>query len=269
MFNPSSFEINLVKGDPSVASSFSQLGTFMVKYKMPAVVTDPMFIDGVLFEKIKCGDRFKVICAVDFDGGKGYAGEKFRNLPRSAVSADGFDILISARKLESEMYNELNDICRFIRENLSQTKEIRWTLGLRARTYDAMKLAMPAIKKFPPQFVRTTHLNLPDVSLETHLKDVEFIRSYTGAAIKVGGGLTVSVVEALSNKVSRFDVTLAQAQKLIRQSEMPKPVEKVIADDLAKVKPYDLPSEEAEDADLVKEISDAELAADIPPPEAE
>ena len=221
MFNPTSFEINLVKSDPTVVSSFSQLGTFMVKYKMQALVTDPVFLDGVLFEKIKCGDRFKVICAVDFNGGKGYAGEKFKTLPRSVVSADGFDILISARKLESEVYNELQDLSKFIRENLGQTKEIRWTLGLRSRSYDIMKIAMPSVKKFPAQFIRTDHSNTPDVSLETHLKDVEFIRGYTGAAIKVCGGLTVPIIEALGNKVARFDMTLAQAQKLIRQWEAP------------------------------------------------
>ena len=221
MFNlPHQLEVNISKG-ATAPQDLSGLGTFVVKHGIQAIVTDPEFIEVLFADRIRLGciGRYKIICAVDFDRGSNFALTKLRSLPVNALAADGFDILLSSRRPDKEAYNELKSIYEFIRENLDQMKEVRWTLDLQNRPYEDMINYMPYLGKFPATLIRTSGACLQnEVEVSKHIIDVEFVRQYVGAPVKVGGGLTYTALDELSSvaKVAHFDVTVTQARRIFK-----------------------------------------------------
>jgi|APFre7841882654_1041346.scaffolds.fasta_scaffold103374_2 hypothetical protein len=222
MFNMShKFEVNALRGSVSPGDLVG-LGTFAMKHGIQAIVTDPEFIEALFADRLRlgCMNRYKIICAVDFDKGKNSALSKFRSLPTNALAADGFDILLSAKRPDKESYNELKVITEFIREMMDPLKEIRWTLDFRARSYEDVKSIMPYLKKFPATYIRTAGAYITnEVPLETHLKDVEFIRQSVGTPIKVGGGLDFKTVTSLVGKAAAFDATATQIRRILRAAD--------------------------------------------------
>jgi hypothetical protein len=220
MINPDCFEINLMRG-ATAAIDMKNLGIFAMKNGITTVVTDPSFCEIVLMDRLRLGAmlKYKVICTVDFENGKNFALQKFRSLPRGALGADGFEILLTPVRNDQEAFNELKSITEFIKENLSPTKEIRWCFGFRTRSYEAMEPFMQYLSKYPASYLRTDHnMMTSGISLEDHQKDIEFIRTYNAMPIKVSdGAVSLDALEALNPKVPRFDVTLGQATRLVRQ----------------------------------------------------
>ena len=93
-------EINVTA--KTVAADIGQLSTFVVKNRVPVVVTDPQFLETITLDRLKFGGgrtgrlAYKIICTVDFPRGKAYALEKLRDLPENVIFlADGFDILLT------------------------------------------------------------------------------------------------------------------------------------------------------------------------------
>lgn len=213
-------EVNLLRNHVAVAD-MNQLGNFLIKYQIPAIVVDPNYIEHVMMERLKVGGKYKIICAVDFDTGRRFAMEKMRPLPRAALGADGFDILLCAGRADKEAYNELKALNDFIRENLGREKEIRWTFGLRVRTQEQMQVFMPYLQQAPAAFLRTDYnFGIPDITAQTHLDDIKYLRQHSGTPIKVGGGgITLKSIEEIGGKASRFDVTIMEARDLIRRAE--------------------------------------------------
>lgn len=235
-------EINVFKGS-TAPQDLSGIGTFAMKHGIQAIVSDPDFIQVLFTDRLRLGclNRYKIICAVDFDRGANFALAKLRSLPSYALSADGFDILLSAKRPDKESYNELKVIDEFI-HNLDQLKEIRWSLDFRSRSHADMASCMPYLIKFPAQFLRTGGAYLQtEVSLDSHLDDIQYIRKSVGTPIKVGGNLNLSTIIALKNRAARFDVTMTQARRILKAADAAdsavenpkqKEVEKVIVDSL-------------------------------------
>lgn len=220
MINPNRFEVNLVRG-ATAAIDMTNLGIFCIKNSIPTVVTDPSFCEIVLMDRLRLGAtlRYKVICTVDFEDDKHFAIQKFRNIPKGALGADGFEILLSPARADKEAYNELKALTDFIKQNLDPTKEIRWCFGFRSRPYEELEAFMQYLPQFPATYLRTDHNMITSgIPLVTHQKDIEFLRTYVGSPIKVSdGAISMENLDALSMKVERFDVTLGQAKRLVQK----------------------------------------------------
>ena len=192
------------------------LATFVIKNRIPAVVVSPEFLEPVLFEKGKKLANFKVICLVGFPDGKGFALEKFRDLPQQSMMADGFEVMLTPGRSDKECLNELRAVTQFIRQ--FGLKELRWAFSFRTVNYDRYEHFLPHILKWPASYVRTDgNLLVPNLSFEDHLLDVEFIRSVIGTPIKISGNVDLGMIESLKKRVARFDVTLDQARDIIRE----------------------------------------------------
>jgi deoxyribose-phosphate aldolase len=202
----------------AAGADINGLSTFVSKNKIPVIVSDPAYIEGVLVERSKFLGQYQVICTVDFPNGKHFASEKMRDLPKAAMLADGFDIMVSAKKTDRESLNELRAISDFILKYVDPTKEIRWVLGLRHREYDDVRNMMSHFKNCPAKFIRTdNHLVLPKIDINSHLLDIEFIKSSVAIPIKLSGNITLTTINETINAVSRYDVSVQQAKEIIKE----------------------------------------------------
>lgn len=210
-------EVNIRRGKTAATDMF-QLSTFLIKSRIPAVVVEPEFVENILIDRSKYVNAYKVICAVDFHNGKHFALEKIRDLPQAALSADGFEILVSPNRPDKESLNELRGLTQFFK-SIDPMKEIRWVLGLRTREIPNLECILEHMRTWPGSFIRTdTNLEIPSLGIDDYIEDIDFIRSKVSTPIKVSGNVDFALINALSDVASRFDVTATQARKIAREA---------------------------------------------------
>jgi hypothetical protein len=208
-------EINIRRG-PTVARDIMGLGILMVKNRMPAVVVDPEFIEPMFFERQRVNAQYKILTTIDFYDGTQYAMDKLRTIPRFCLESDGFEILLSPGRNDSESKNELKAITEFLR-GINPLIDIRWVLGLKNRKYEEVKNCVSHFKEYPCSFVRTnTNTTAPNLGLEKHLFDIEFIKKYYGGQVKVSGNVDLTLIKALPD-IRRFDVSLTQYKGIVKE----------------------------------------------------
>lgn len=216
-------EINVTA--KTVAADIGQLSTFVVKNRVPVVVTDPQFLETITLDRLKFGGgrtgrlAYKIICTVDFPRGKAYALEKLRDLPENVIFlADGFDILLTGGRSDKEVLNELRGLSEFLKK-IDPTKEIRWTLGCRTRDRAETQKMLLNIVKHPGSFIRTDQNLNSQATVRDHLDDVEFIHRTVPTPVKVSGNIDYNAMRTLAQAVERFDLTLAQARSILKEAK--------------------------------------------------
>jgi hypothetical protein len=209
----------------TLAADIGQLSTFIIKNRIPAVVTDSQFLETLTLDRLKFGGgrtgrlAYKIICAVDFPRGKAYALEKLRNLPENVVFlADGFDILLTGGRTDKEVLNELRGLSEFLKK-IDPTKELRWTLGCCTRNRVEIKKMLTNMVKYPGSFIRTDQNLESQVSVDDHLSDIEFIRKVIATPVKVSGNVDYNTMQVLAGSAERFDVTLAKARTILKEAK--------------------------------------------------
>lgn len=209
-------ELNLFDGK-TVVGDMSKMSTFVMKYKIPAVVIDHRYIETALWERTRHSGQFKIICPVDFPHGRHFALEKIRDLPQAALSADGFEIMLSANLSDKECLNELRVITEFFHKSIDPTKELRWVLGYRSRSYESVRAFLPHITKWPVAFIRTdNNLTVPTFDIKKHNADITEIKNYVGCPIKISGNVDLDTINSVP-LARRFDVNMTQARTIIKQ----------------------------------------------------
>lgn len=211
-------EVNLFNSK-SVATDMQQLSNFIIKNRIPVVVTEPDFVENVILDRNKFSPAYKIICAVDFSTGKHYALEKIRDLPRNALLADGFEFRVTHGKSDKESLNELRALTEFIKKTIDPTKEIRWALGLRTVTRDNYDKTIQHMKQWPASFIRTDiNLDSPSATVDAHKDDIGFIRERVALPIKISGNIDYDTMLTLMGRAARFDVTVSQAKRILKDA---------------------------------------------------
>ena len=211
-------EVNVFRGE-TASVDINQLSGFMIKNRIPVVVTEPSFIEPMVLDRSRFNGQYKIICAIDFFDGKHYALEKIRDLMQVAFLADGFDIMITPNRSDKETLNELRALTEFFRA-LNSLKEIRWTLGLRRGSRESIKRALSHMKKWPASYIRTdVNLVSPGIELMNHLDYIAFIRKEISTPIKVCGNIDFQSILALRQKAARFDVSVMQARRIVKSAQ--------------------------------------------------
>lgn len=209
-------EVNIRKG-PNVINDMVSAGQFMVKNQIPTLVTDPTFLDQMIIERARNQGHYKIITIVDYDNGRKYAIDKIKHLPKSIFAGDGLEFALTPNLSEKESLNEMKALSEFTK-SIDQLQEIRWSLGLRSRSTSILNGVMLALKFSPATLVRTdfdvTHIN---ANIMQHNEDIQYIKQFTATPIKVSGN--VDYLMTLNLPAIRFDVSLEQAKKIIRDAQ--------------------------------------------------
>lgn len=207
-------EVNIRKSI-NIAADAADLATFMIKNKIPAVVVDPEFLELIMIERNGYKGPYKVICTVDFETGKAYAMDKLINSPKAIFEADGVEFLLTPNKNDKESLNELKCLHDFMKR-INPLMEVRWVFGFRTRSSEQMKNFYQYLKNFPANYIRTDpNVEVPAITVEQHQKDVNTIKEHVHSPIKVSGNITLDMINKLNN-VSRYDVNVKQAKKIIK-----------------------------------------------------
>lgn len=193
-----------------------RVSEFVVKHSCPAIVTLPQFVAPFMADRSAKRGGYKIIVAVDFENGRNFAMQKLRDLPKDAMSADGFDIMATPNISGIQAQNEVKALKDFI-NSMNPVAEIRWVLDVFNRKDEDVVKHLMAVKACPPNFVRMDRkLTQADAKLD-HVAKYDFIRKHAVTPIKVSGNVTVETMRALmKEKTTRFDVTMSQAMEIAK-----------------------------------------------------
>jgi len=214
----SKLEINLFnpKTNPQFVSDFA------IKYKIPTIVAAPEYIAPLVVHKVTMGGTYRLICALDFPKGTNYAMDKLFRTNPDFVGADGFEILLSTGKTEIESKNEMRAIHGYLKAN-RPLADIRWCLRFHTKSEKELSGILKNMKKFPPSYVRVDqNLESPSINTERFKKDIELIRGFVPYPIKLSGNVDLKVLQQYKDErgVKRFDVTVEQAEAIVRTLKM-------------------------------------------------
>lgn len=190
---------------------------FIVKYKCPAIVVTPELVASAIIDRGILHGRHQVICAVDWPKGTQYMSEKFRGMPADSLTADGYEILLTAMDPDA-ITREVKFLRSFFDMHFNQLVELRFVLGYynQGRTQEQFDAMIGACKSIAaPAMVRTTHLtklSSADGSAQSQQQIVDHIRKVRPMPIKISG--SVNLQSRLGCKAERYACTLDQAIQL-------------------------------------------------------
>jgi hypothetical protein len=192
---------------------------FVVRNNCPAIIIPSDLLAPFVTDRTLKKSKYKIIASL---GGTDFGLLKLRDIGQDVASADGFDITASLGLTKARARDEVKALTEFIR-SVNPLAEIRWSIGPKSN-FDNYKSLLEVIKDYPCNMIRTTPWGS---DIESFIELITSIRKYTPTPIKFSGVIEFIIAQGIleRERESRFDVTLDQANKLLRPAQ-PKQEEK-------------------------------------------
>lgn len=210
-------EINTIDAgvDPASAAEFAQ------KHRCPSIVVLPIQLAQVVNHKIANRGNYQIIAAVDFPRGNNFSLDKLMKAGDDISSAEGYDIVLSTERSQIEIKNEVNAITSFLKQ-INPIVDLRWTLKLHTEDLGKSKEILAMLRSFPAKYIRIDpHLELPNVSIDDHIRLFSCVRENIGTPIKLSGNVNLEVIKHFAKEYpsTRFDVSPSEAVSIVRALE--------------------------------------------------
>jgi len=204
------------------------------KYDIPALVVHPsLMADAKIYCERQRG-RLQLLVPIDWPKGEAVGLTKLRGLTPQALSADGFEILLTPGRGAAVVEQEIRLLDDFIVRHINSRAEVRWVLGARQRPPEEIDQICAAIRTVrTPAMVRTDHqlkLQVSKANPEAHRAIIERIHQHLAAPVKLSGNFSAARSIALCPGAARYAVSLTQAQQIIRDLQrQPEEVRKMLS----------------------------------------
>ena len=211
----------LTKIDLDVAKNdrLDEAADLAKKYFCKAIVVPPELVAQSLIMRGIKQAKFKIISQIDWLKGDQYGREKFRGITTEALSADGFEVMLTARDNYGDVFNELKYLAQFFGEYFAQLVEFRIVLGtdMPGRNKQVIEHMLNGCKHIPlPTYIRTTpgtRLNHTNSDLESLNKTVDNIKKIVNAPIKVSGAMSPDIYDHC--KADQYGISIQQLKELV------------------------------------------------------
>jgi hypothetical protein len=192
-----------------------------IKHKLPAIVVHQSLSGDAIIARSMAGGKFKIITPVDWPKGEIFGDLKLRGLSFDSIETDGFEILLTAGKNETDTKNEAKVLTEFLKSRIGDQVEVRFVLGSSLRPFDHIETICKSLAGVrTPTCIRTdTQLKtqVTKANPEEHNKIIAMASSYISAPIKVSGNINTLKAIASCPQASKFAVNLLQAKAIIKE----------------------------------------------------
>lgn len=213
----SKLELNIIKSSmhPNAVSDFA------IRNRVPVIVASPEHVGALVQLRAVKNGQYRIICAVDFPAGRGFAMEKLKGLNEDFQLADGYEILLSPDRTEVESRNEMKALHGFLKQ-INPLVEIRWCLAAHSRPEENSLGILKSMQQAAPSYMRIEpHVKLPNVGVDEHKAFVAKAKEQVPYAIKISGNVDLDLIRSFAEdrQVKRFDVDIDQAVALVKALE--------------------------------------------------
>ena len=219
--------------DVMQANELAQAIELACVYRMPAMVVHQDLATEAVIQRAKRQAVYcKIITPINWPKGDKRGATKMHNTPVTALSQDGFEIMLCPRGF-GELQAEAAELTHFIRNYLPLASEIRFIVGALTYNLTDVLVMCDALRAIPtPNFIRTdTNLRIQQARANhtSHNEILTAIRRATALPVKLSGNIGTVKMMVLC-KADRYAVSLKQAQAIVKEiTENPAKVEKLLA----------------------------------------
>lgn len=211
--------INKLEIDVMQANELKDATELAAKHKLPAIVVHPGLATEGQIARSRVRGRFKIITPVDWPKGENFGINKMQGLSIDALEVDGFEILLTPNKTETETRNEASAITNFIKQHISSVAEIRFVIGTQTR--DNIDSLVKGLTKVPtPTYIRNdvnVKTQVSKANSEKHNATIEYINERIRLPIKICGNIDNIRTMTSCDSVERFGVNLSQSRAIIKE----------------------------------------------------
>ena len=207
------------------ANELEEAINLIVKHQIPVAVVHPgLILDAIILRSQykRMNQNFKIITPVDWPRGDIYGMPKLMGLSVDALSADGFEFMVTPNRSESEIENEMNTLTRFVREHISEIPEIRFVFNTLSNEDEnnikSMAKAIHGIKT--PALIRTDYklkLQVSRANPEVHNNIIDMIKEIVNIPLKISGNMNSVKTIMQCQGASKFAVSLTQIKAIIKE----------------------------------------------------
>lgn len=192
-----------------------------IKYKIPAIVVHPLMTSEAIFARGRSGGKFNIYTPVDWPKGDNFGMLKFRGLSYDSLDIDGFEILLTGEKNVIDTRNEIKTITEFVKNQLSETIEVRFVLGsIQRSTENIEKMCEALIGTRTPAIIRNDHhlkLQVGKANPDVHNKFMDTMLDKVRIPIKLSGNINTIKSITACGRAKRYAVNITQARSIIKE----------------------------------------------------
>lgn len=192
-----------------------------IKHRLPAIVVHQTLSGDAIMARSRAGGKFKIITPVDWPKGEIFGDLKLRGLSFDSIETDGFEILLTAGKSETDTRNEAKVLTEFLKSRIGDHVEVRFVLGTGSRSYDQVESICKSLSGVrTPAAIRTdTQLKaqVTKANPDEHNKYIKMVTSHINAPIKISGNLNSIKALTTCQAASKYAVSLMQAKAIIKE----------------------------------------------------
>lgn len=142
--------------------------------------------------------KYKICVMVDYPRGSKYSMDKFKGTSTDFFLADGYDIILTPDKKDSDITKEINTVHSFVKRMVGQYTEICYTLNASMREEHEIEACAKAFFKNPPSRIKIESqavVQPTKANIDTHEECVSLIRKHCTSPIVISGNITYDIYE--------------------------------------------------------------------------
>jgi len=219
------------------ANELEEAIDLIVKHRIPTAIVHPGLVLDAMIRRSRYKGDFKIITPVDWPKGDIYGLPKFMGLDVDALNSDGFELMITPSRPESDIKNEMDMLTRFIREHVSAVPEIRFVFNaLTNENKDNIKSMAKAVRGVKtPILIRTDHklkLQVSRANPEIQNDIISMIKKIVDVPLKISGNMNSIKTIMQCQGASKFAVSLTQIRAIIKEIQrQPEKLKEMLSSD--------------------------------------
>ena len=219
------------------ANELEEAVDLIVKHRIPTAIVHPGLVLDAMIRRSRYQGDFKIITPVDWPKGDIYGLPKFMGLDVDALNSDGFELMITPNRPESDIKNEMDMLTRFIREHVSEVPEIRFVFNaLTNENKDNIKSMAKAVRGVrTPILIRTDYklkLQVSRANPEIQNDIISMIKKIVDVPLKISGNMNSIKTIMQCQDASKFAVSLTQIRAIIKEIQrQPEKLKEMLSSD--------------------------------------
>ena len=205
-----------------------------IKHKLPAIVVHQSLSGDAIMARSRAGGKFKIITPVDWPKGEIFGDLKLRGLSFDSIETDGFEILLTAGKSETDTRNEAKVLTEFLKSRIGDHVEVRFVLGTSLRQFELVEsICKSLLGVRTPALIRTdTQLKtqVTKANPEEHNKYIKLVGAHINAPVKISGNINSIKTIAACPSAAKYAVSLMQTKAIIKELQNQPVLDEILAD---------------------------------------
>lgn len=171
-------------------------------YNFMSVYVTPDLVNLAAVMRSHINGKFKIYAMVDYPKGIKKGINKFHGTSTDFFMSDGYDITISGFTNQSDIWNEIQILKKFIHDMVNPVASICFTVNRHAMSNDFLMECAKALHKHPADRIKMeslTRLQPTKANFKTHSEALDIVRQHCRVPISLCGNINKKIYNEIDD----------------------------------------------------------------------